>query len=222
MIALSGVEVESGPFRLSGISFEVAAGEYAILMGRTGTGKSTLLEAVCGLRRVTKGTIRLGDRDVTSLDPAERNVGYVPQDLALFPTMTVRRHLEFAPRIRRFPRSRVVAKVEELSELLGIGPLLDRRVHRLSGGERQRVALGRALAFEPSVLLLDEPLSALDESTRNAMQRLLQRVRERTGVTTLHVTHSQAEADALGTTVLRLEEGAVHVVKGGAADAASE
>src|SRR5207248_5678684 len=128
---------------------------------------------------------------------ADRGVGYVPQDLALFPTLTVREHLEFALRIRRATAETIKHRVREFTELLGIGHLLDRLPRGLSGGESQRVALGRALTFHPRVLLLDEPLSALDEETRQEMYSLLKRVQKKTGVTTLHVTHSKAEARAM-------------------------
>src|SRR4051812_42480304 len=166
-------------------------------MGRTGCGKTTLLEAVCGLRPVRAGRIRLGTADVTHLPPADRGIGYVPQDLALFPAHTVRGHLGFALEVRGRPRAEVDGRVAELADLLGLGGLLDRTPDGLSGGEAQRVALGRALAFRPSVLLLDEPLSALDEDTRAGMYDLLRAVQRQTGVTTLHVTHSRAEAKAL-------------------------
>ena len=146
---------------------------------------------------------------VTARPPAERNVGYVPQDLALFETMTVREHLEFAPKLRGFAPSRTQAIVEKLSGLLGIGDLLDRRPLGLSGGESQRVAIGRALSFEPPILLLDEPMSALDEETREEVYGLLETVRTSTGVTTLHITHSRAEALRLGTRHFLLQDGQV-------------
>lgn len=198
-----------GDFSLRGISFRVDPGQYAVLMGRTGRGKTTILEAVCGLRPVTGGRILLGDADVTGLPPGDRGIGYVPQDLALFPTLTVAEHLAFALRIRRSPQKLIDERVREMAELLSITPLLQRRTQGLSGGESQRVALGRALSFHPPVLLLDEPLSALDDATRGEMYDLLRRIRDRTGVTTLHVTHSHEEAQALGDCLLRLDDGGV-------------
>src|SRR5438094_7331603 len=185
MIALDDLCVTAGKFTLDGISFQLAAGQYAVLMGKTGSGKTTLLEAICGLKPVRRGTVRLHGRDVTHCKPAERAVGYVPQDRALFPSMTVWDHLAFALVVRRWDRRRIAERVGELADLLGLGHLLDRRPAGLSGGEAQRVALGRALSAHPEVLLLDEPLSALDEGTRQEMYDLLAAIRRRTVVTTL-------------------------------------
>ncbi|MEQ1830614.1 MAG: ABC transporter ATP-binding protein [Pirellula sp.] len=189
--------VQSGGFVLRKISFCIAAGEYAVLMGTTGRGKTTLLESICGLRKVIEGQILIHGQDATRWSPADREIGYVPQDLALFPNSTVREHLEFALRLRKIPKAEMAARTSELSEVLGIGHLMNRSIVGLSGGESQRVALGRALSFKPRVLLLDEPLSALDESTRQEMHSLLRLVKSTTGVTTLHVTHSVVEAESL-------------------------
>jgi molybdate/tungstate transport system ATP-binding protein len=209
MIAVTNLSIRSGTFALTGLTFTVAAGTYAVLMGKTGAGKTTLLEALCGFRRVQAGTVYLVDRDVTALSPADRGIGYVPQDLALFQTMTVRQHLAFAQRIRRWDRAAIGRRVDELAELLGLTRLLERRPAGLSGGESQRVALGRALSFRPRVLLLDEPLSALDDETRADMHQLLRSVQRQTGVTVLHVTHNWAEMRALADQVLLLKDGAI-------------
>ncbi len=209
MISLEKVAVRAGAFSLEGVSFEVAAGAYAVLMGKTGSGKTTLLEAVCGLRPVASGRIFVGGRDVTALRPGDRGLAYVPQDRALFWTMTVREHLEFAPSIRKWEPRAIADRVEELAGLLGIAPLLDRRPAGLSGGEAQRVALGRALAARPDTLLLDEPLSALDEETREGMFTLLDSVRKKSPVTVVHVTHSHEEARRLADKVYLLRGGAV-------------
>jgi len=207
VIAVDGLSLKMGAFAVEGVSFTAGTGEYAVLMGRTGCGKTSLLEAICGLKPVRGGRVRLLGRDVTDLPPADRGVGYVPQDLALFPTMTVREHLGFALEVRRWDATLAARRVEELTELLGLGHLLDRRPPGLSGGEAQRVALGRALAFRPGVLLLDEPLSALDEDTRAGMYELLRSVQRQTGVTTLHVTHSRAEARALADRLFVFDKG---------------
>ena len=216
MIELGNVTISAGPFSLKDIAFRVNAGEYAVLMGQTGQGKTTILEAICGLRNVLVGTIRIGDIDVTRCSPGDRAIGYVPQDLALFPTMTVGEHLEFALKLRRQSTKVIAARVTELAEELGISGLLKRAVKGLSGGESQRVALGRALSFRPSVLLLDEPFSALDETTRQEMHTLLRSVTTSTGVTTLHVTHSTDEAEALANRRFVLENGAVVEQESGA------
>lgn len=209
MIAVENLSLRAGAFRLDGLALIVPTGQYGVLMGKTGSGKTTLLEAVAGLKPVGAGRIVLMDRDVTRLSPAERGVGYLPQDLALFPTLTVREHLAFAPSVRRWPRDEIAQRVDELSTMLGIAHLLDRRPAGLSGGESQRVALGRALAFRPRVLLLDEPLSALDEETRSEMYELLRSVQRQTGVTALHVTHNLSEAQALADRLFVLEAGAI-------------
>lgn len=212
MIRLCGVSIYQGSFALRHVSFEVPAHHYAVLMGKTGSGKTTLLEAICGLRPVAAGTIFLMGRDATRLHPAARGVGYVPQDAGLFPRMTVRQHLGFALAIRRWPRKAITQRVAQLAELLGIGHLLDRRPQGLSGGEIQRVALGRALALRPGVLLLDEPLSALDEETRSEMYDLLRAVRAESQATVLHVTHNRSEAEQLADLVLEIQDGQVRQV----------
>ncbi len=209
MISLSSVTVRAGDFTLTDVSFQVPTGGYAALMGKTGSGKTTVLEAICGLRRVDCGRIVLMDGDVTGLPPGRRGLGYVPQDRALFTTMTVGENLAFALVIRKWEASAMVRRVEELAELLGVGPLLKRRPHGLSGGEAQRVALGRALAAQPRVLLLDEPLAALDSETKAEMYELLKTVRAHTGVTTLHVTHDADEARRLADQLLMLKDGSI-------------
>ncbi|MBL8793157.1 MAG: ABC transporter ATP-binding protein [Planctomycetia bacterium] len=209
MIAVENLSIRAGHFALDDLSFQVASGAYAVLMGKTGCGKTTILEAICGLRTPRGGRILLLDRDVTRLPPAVRGIGYVPQDLALFRTMTVAEHLAFPLVIRRWPRSQVEERVAEVGHLLGIESLFPRKPVGLSGGESQRVALGRALAFQPRVLLLDEPLSALDEDTRLDMCNLLRTVQKQTGVTFLHVTHNPAEARRLADQVLRFQDGKI-------------
>ena len=205
MIELTDVTIRSGPFLLNHVNLTVGSGSYAVLMGGTGQGKTTLLEAICGLRQVTGGKVVICGQEMTRWKSADRGIGYVPQDLALFPTMTVREHLEFALRIRRVDRSTTRQRVEELSEVLGIERLLDRRTRHLSGGEGQRVALGRALAFQPQVLLLDEPLNALDETTRNRLCELLGTLQRQRQLTILHITHNREEAIALADQLFVIE-----------------
>ena len=207
MIELSNVTIRAGEFLLPDVSFQLKSGEYAAIMGRTGIGKTTILEAICGLRTVEKGKVLLNDVDVTSWPTGDRNLGYVPQDLALFPTMTVQEHLTFAMKLRKYKPPAQQTRAEELAELLGISHLLARKPAGLSGGEAQRVALGRALSFRPSCLLLDEPLSALDAGTRDSALELLRSINKLTGVTVIHVTHNAEEARAIANVVLTLEAG---------------
>ena len=218
MIQLNDISITAGDFQLSKINFTIPTGKYGVLMGRTGSGKTTVLEAIAGLSTVTAGQIMLGDRDVTHLKPAQRNLGYVPQDGALFDTMSVYDHLSFALTIRKVSKTEIKQRVHELAELLEISDLLNRSPLKLSGGERQRVALGRALSFQPTTLLLDEPLSALDDATRDQICSLLDTIRQRTGVTVLHITHSITEANRLANWLFRIEEGQVTTLS----DAADE
>jgi ABC-type sugar transport system ATPase subunit len=178
-------------------------------MGRTGCGKTTLLEILCGLRRPQAGRVFIGGRDVTDLPPGERGIGYVPQDGALFPTLTVAQNIGFALRLRHRPASEIQQRVGELATHLGVAHLLDRLPQNLSGGERQRVALGRALAARPGVLLLDEPLSALDEELRDDLAMLLKNLQRELGVTALHITHSRSEAARLADVIFRMADGRV-------------
>jgi molybdate/tungstate transport system ATP-binding protein len=211
MIAVEQLQISAGAFALNGISFALPAGSYGVLMGRTGVGKTTLLEAICGLRRVHGGRIRLGEDDVTDWPPARRNIGFVPQDAALFPHLKVREQIGFSLGVRKQPAETIRQRVEEVAGWLGITPLLERPITGLSGGEAQRVALGRALAFQPRALCLDEPLSALDQDTRESMCELLESVQSRTGVTVLHITHNRAEAERLADCVLDLRDGQLEV-----------
>ncbi len=211
MIEVENISVVQGSFRLDGLTLTVPTGRYGVLMGPTGAGKTTLLECIAGLRRCSGGRIRLHGEEVASWPPGDRGIGYLPQDGALFRTMSVREHLAFAPRIRRWAAAQIEARVRELAGWLGIDHLLDRYPLGLSGGEAQRVALGRALSFHPRVLLLDEPLSSLDEPTRELLMDLLKRLHEHASVTVLHVTHSSREAERLGDVVFRLEKGRVQM-----------
>jgi len=204
VIELRNITVRVGAFVLLDLSLSVPAGRYGVLMGPSGSGKTTLLETICGLRTPTSGRVLLGGQDVTDWPPAQRGLGYVPQDAALFPTLNVRQHLEFALRLRKWEEARIARRVTELASRLGLSSLLGRLPPGLSGGERQRVALGRALAFDPAVLLLDEPVSSLDEPARDEMIALLQELHRERGPTVLHVTHSRGEAERLGEQVIMI------------------
>ncbi len=209
MIQLDSIAWRAGTFRLENVCFTIPSGRYAVLMGRTGCGKTTLLEIICGLRVPRSGRVLIGDHDVTHELPAARGVGYVPQDGALFPTFTVREQLGFALRLRHRPAEEIAKRVTQLADELGVNQILDRLPQHLSGGERQRVALGRALSANPKVLVLDEPLSALDEELRDDLTALLKRIQREHAITVLHITHSRAEAAALADIVFRLNDGRV-------------
>ena len=207
MISLRHITVQAGGFQLRDLSMEIPTGSLTALMGRTGSGKTTLLEGICGLRSIRSGSIWIGDREVTNLPPGQRGIGLVPQDGALFDHLTVRQHLEFALEVRGWVPERRESRSRELAEWLSLTPLLDRLPAGMSGGERQRVALGRALAFHPPVLCLDEPLSALDDQTRGEIVAVLTEIRNRTGITILHITHNRSEAERLADRILHLRDG---------------
>ena len=207
MIKIEKLVLRQGDFSLTGIDLEVPSGAYGALVGKSGCGKTTILEAVCGLRPTTSGRIQLGESEVTSLKPGERGVGYVPQDGALFPNLSVAEQLAFALQIRKIDPTRIAERVEDLAERLGIKHLLERMPDGLSGGERQRVALGRALSIRPRFLCLDEPLSALDDETHEEICELLLHAVKGEDVTVLHVTHNKREVERLADIVFRMTDG---------------
>jgi multiple sugar transport system ATP-binding protein len=187
-------------------------GAFVVVVGPSGCGKSTLLRLLAGLEDVSSGTLRIGNRVVNALSPQERNVAMVFQDYALYPFMTVRRNLEFPLRMRRLRRDEIRRRVEWAAELLDIAGLLERLPKQLSGGQRQRVAMGRALVREPTVFLLDEPLSNLDAKLRVQVRAEIAELQRRTGTTMVYVTHDQVEAMTLGQRVAVLNEGRVQQV----------
>lgn len=220
MLCLESVSLRYPRFALREATFSVSAEDYFVLFGPTGSGKTLILELIAGLRKPDSGSIRIRGRDVTRVDPARRRVGYVPQDLALIPFLSVRRNIAFglrSPVFRPAPLDGSVpaairARVAEVMDLLGIAPLADRMPETLSGGERQRVALGRALAIRPDVLLLDEPLSAVDEGTGDALMRELKALQRSLRVPTVHICHRFAEMAFLATRLARIRDGVIREI----------
>jgi multiple sugar transport system ATP-binding protein len=189
------------------LDLEVAEGEFMVLVGPSGCGKTTALRMVAGLEEITEGTLRIGDRVVNGVEPKERDIAMVFQNYALYPNMTVAQNIGFGLRLRNVPRSEIKQKVNQAAELLGLSEWLDRRPAQLSGGQRQRVAMGRAIVREPSVFLMDEPLSNLDAKLRVQMRAEVARIQRRLGVATLYVTHDQVEAMTMGDRVAVLRAG---------------
>jgi spermidine/putrescine transport system ATP-binding protein len=209
-VRLDGIAMRFGETQaLRGIDLDIAAGEYVVLLGPSGCGKSTLLGILGGFLEPTAGRVSIGGRDVTGMAPARRPTTTVFQDYALFPHMTLAENVGFGLRMRGVNRSRRRARADEMLALVGLAGAGDRRPDALSGGQRQRVALARALAVEPDVLLLDEPLGALDLKLRRAMQDELKAIQARVGTTFVHVTHDQEEAMAVADTVVVMNAGRV-------------
>lgn len=196
MIEISGLSITIGSFSLRDVNLAVADSEYFVLLGPTGAGKTVLLECIAGLHRVVSGTIHLHGMDVTQLAPEERHIGYVPQDYVLFPFLNVFENVAFGLK-GSGRRPDTLERVKAVAELAGISHLLERDTRSLSGGEKQRVALARALAPPSRVLLLDEPLSNLDLQTSKYLRLELRRIQQELGITTIHVTHNQVEAEEM-------------------------
>jgi ABC-type Fe3+/spermidine/putrescine transport system ATPase subunit len=198
MIEIQHLGCRFGDFALDDVSLRIGKGEYWVLLGPSGCGKSVLLQTIAGFFPPTAGRILVDARDVTAESPERRNIGLVFQQAALFPHLSVRGNIEYGLRARQVPAAEARRTVDELIDRLGLAAVLPRPVATLSGGEAQRVAIARALAVRPVLLLLDEPLSALDHNARLELQAELARVHKELGLTTLHVTHSRDEAAALG------------------------
>ena len=209
-IVVQGLEKRYGSVTaLDGITLEARDGELLVVVGPSGCGKSTLLRCIAGLETVDAGTISIGDRDVTRVRPAARNISMVFQSYALFPHLTARENIGFGLVVRETPKAEVRERVAEAAALVGIGELLERRPYELSGGERQRVALARALVRRPDAYLLDEPLSNLDAGTRVETRTELRRLHREVGATMVHVTHDQVEALTLADRVAVMGAGRV-------------
>ncbi len=218
MLKVDNLSISYPEFYLESLSFEVDDGEYFVLFGPTGSGKTVLFELIAGLRRPMTGEIHINGRNLTRTDPAYRRVGYVPQDLALIPFKTVWQNVAFglysktfrpAAENRRQETEEIARRVSEILEKLKIGHLAKRLPAHLSGGEKQRVALGRALVVRPDIMLLDEPLSALDEGTGNDLMREIKALHRQFGTTTLHICHRREEMRYLADRVAVMRDGAI-------------
>jgi putative spermidine/putrescine transport system ATP-binding protein len=194
---------------LSDVDLAIDAGQFVTLLGPSGSGKTTLLMLLAGFTAPTRGRIHLDGRDITQLDPEERDFGFVFQGYALFPHLSVADNIAFSLRVRKWSKPKLSTRLDEMLALVGLERLADRKPRELSGGQQQRVAIARALAFGPRILLLDEPLSALDRMLRQAMQRELARLHRRTGVTFVYVTHDQEEAISMSDHIVVFNQGRI-------------
>ncbi len=207
MIGVRNLCVDLGEFVLKDITLNIEEGEYFIILGPTGAGKTVLLESIAGLYPIRSGEIWLRGKEVTRVEPENRRVSIVYQDHVLFPHLSVKDNIIFGLKIHKASKDEQKERLNWVADLLGISNLLHRRPDTLSGGERQKVALGRAIVTRPELLLIDEPLSALDPETRESVQQELRQLHRALGITILHVTHDFEEAIALGNRIAVVGEG---------------
>jgi len=212
-VGLKGVRKSFGKVEVvRGIDLEIASGEFCVLLGPSGCGKSTLLRMIAGLEDVDSGRIDIGDREVTDLEPNERDIAMVFQSYALYPHMTVRENMAFALKLARRPQADLDESVRQAAQILGLDELLLRFPRELSGGQRQRVAMGRAIVRNPAVFLFDEPLSNLDAKLRVQMRVEISRLHQRLGNTAIYVTHDQTEAMTMADRVVVMNAGRIEQV----------
>lgn len=212
-ITVSNIRKNYGNYRaLDNVSLDIHSGEFLTLLGPSGSGKTTLLMVLSGFVRPDSGSVRFAEREVVLVPPHKRDIGMVFQNYALFPHMTVAGNLAYPLKLRRIDRAEIGERVEKALDLVQLGGLGARRVDELSGGQRQRVALARAVIFEPRILLMDEPLSALDKNLREQMQLEVRRLHDRLGMTTVYVTHDQREALTMSDRIAVLDKGRIQQV----------
>ena len=209
LLVVDRVSKRLGSFQLSEVSFQVEEGEYFVVLGPTGAGKTLLLEVVAGFYKPDSGRILLNGNDITSWPPEKRGIGFVYQDYALFPHMSVRENISYGLKVRGASEEEIEEKVRWASELLGVGHLLDRKPEQLSGGEQQRIALARALVLEPKLLLLDEPFSAVDVALKKKLWEELKKIHEELGLAVVHVTHNHEEALFFADRIAVMESGRI-------------
>jgi multiple sugar transport system ATP-binding protein len=203
---------ENGFHAVHDLSLDIADGEFMVLVGPSGCGKTTALRMVAGLEDITSGILRIGGKEVNDESPKERDIAMVFQNYALYPHMTVAQNIGFALKLRKLPKAELDAKVKEAAGILGLTDWLDRKPGQLSGGQRQRVAMGRAIVRQPSVFLMDEPLSNLDAKLRVQMRAEVARIQRHLGVSTIYVTHDQVEAMTMGDRVTVMRDGRLQQV----------
>src|SRR5579863_1680383 len=203
---------ENGFHAVKDLSLDVREGEFMVLVGPSGCGKTTALRMVAGLEDITSGTLRIGGKVANDESPKERDIAMVFQNYALYPHMTVAENIGFALKMRKLGKDEIQAKVNNAAEILGLTEWLNRKPAQLSGGQRQRVAMGRAIVREPSVFLMDEPLSNLDAKLRVQMRAEVQRIQRRIAVATMYVTHDQIEAMTMGDRVAVMQSGVLQQV----------
>jgi ABC-type sugar transport system ATPase subunit len=209
MIELKNVQVKVADFNLQQINLAVAKGTYTVILGPTGAGKTVLLESIAGLHAIREGALILDGKNVTDVVPEERGVSIVYQDYTLFPHLTVKENIIFGLKVRHVAQSKIIEQLEWICGIFDVEPLLKRLPATLSGGERQRVALARALITGPEILLLDEPLSALDAESREEMYAQLKDTHRKLNITTLHVTHDFEEAMSLADNIVVINRGKI-------------
>jgi multiple sugar transport system ATP-binding protein len=194
---------------LKGINLDIQHGEFLVLLGPSGCGKSTLLNTIAGLETSNSGDILIDDHNVNNMEPSDRDIALVFQSYALYPAMTVRKNVTFGLEQRKTPKEKIAQALDDVSNLLQITQLLDRKPSQLSGGQRQRVAMGRALVRDPKIFLFDEPLSNLDAKLRVEMRREIKKLHQKLGTTIVYVTHDQTEAMSLGTNIAIMDHGLI-------------
>ncbi|MDA7594506.1 ABC transporter ATP-binding protein [Candidatus Pelagibacter sp.] len=194
---------------LKGINLDIKHGEFLVLLGPSGCGKSTLLNTIAGLETANSGDILIDDHIVNNMEPSDRDIALVFQSYALYPAMTVRKNVTFGLEQRKTPKEKIEKALDDVSNLLQITQLLDRKPSQLSGGQRQRVAMGRALVRDPKIFLFDEPLSNLDAKLRVEMRREIKKLHQKLGTTIVYVTHDQTEAMSLGTNIAIMDHGLI-------------
>ncbi len=195
LLQVKNLKLKRGTFRLNDISFTVKKNEILAIIGKTGSGKTLLLESIAGFHRISGGTVQLHEKNLDEYTLAERRIGYLYQEYCLFPHMTAKENIAYGLRMKKFPKKEILSRVEKMAEELEITSVLDQYPATLSGGEQQRVALARALIIEPELLLLDEPFSALDPVTKQKLYALMHEINHKFSCSIIFVTHNFYEAE---------------------------